>query len=113
MSRLDAEVIITLKTNIENLNKFHQIEILKIFNEENSNMINENNNGVFINLVDLSESLYNKLNEYITYVNVQQQQLTSIEEEKINIENEFFKEKNKLYKENKEKSSSISINATN
>ena len=96
MSRVDTEVIITLKTNIENLNKFHQIEILKIFNEENSNMINENNNGVFINLVDLSESLYNKLNENITYVNVQQQQLTSIEEEIINIENEFFKEKNKL-----------------
>ena len=76
-------------------------------------MINENNNGVFINLVDLSEQLYNKLNEYITYVNVQQEQLTSIEEEKINIENEFFKEKNKLYKENKEKSTSLSINATN
>jgi hypothetical protein len=93
MSTVNTELIISLKTNIENLNKFHQIEILKIFNEENSNMINENNNGVFINLVDLSESLYNKLNEYIIYVNVQQEELTSIEEEKINIENEFFKEK--------------------
>lgn len=113
MANVDSELIITLKTNIENLNKFHQIEILKIFNEKNSNMINENNNGVFINLLDLSESLYNKLYEYITYVNVQQQQLTSIEEKKINIENEFFKEKNKLYKENKEKSTSLSINATN
>jgi len=113
MSTVDTELIITLKTHIENLNKFHQIEILKIFNEENSNMINKNNNGVFINLVHLSESLYNKLNEYITYVNVQQKHLTSIEEEKINIENEFFKEKNKLYKENKEKSTSLSINATN
>ena len=93
MTTVDSDLIITLKTNIENLNKFHQIEILKIFNEDNSNMINENNNGVFINLVDLSESLYNKLNEYIIYVNVQQEELTSIEEEKINIENEFFKEK--------------------
>jgi len=113
MITVNTELIISLKTNIEKLNKFHQIEILKIFNEENSNMINENNNGVFINLVDLSEQLYNKLNEYITYVNVQQEQLTSIEEEKINIENEFFKEKNKLYKENKEKSTNVSINATN
>ena len=93
MSTVDTELIITLKTHIENLNKFHQIEILKIFNEENSNMI--------------------YVNEYITYVNVQQKHLTSIEEEKINIENEFFKEKNKLYKENKEKSTSLSINATN
>jgi hypothetical protein len=113
MSTVNTDLIITLKTSIENLNKFHQIEILKIFNKENSNMINENNNGVFINLVDLSESLYNKLNEYIIYVNVQQEELTSIEEEKINIENEFFKEKNKLYKENKEKSTNVSINATN
>ena len=113
MSVVDTELIISLKTNIENLNKFHQIEILKIFNEENSNMINENNNGIFINLIDLSETLYQKLNEYIIYVNVQQKQLTSIEEKKINIENEFFKEKNILHKENKEKSTNVSINATN
>lgn len=113
MNRLDTDLIITLKNNIENLNKFHQIEILKIFNQDIPNMVNENNNGVFINLVDLSETLYNKLNEYINYVNVQQDQLTSIEEEKINIENEFFKEKNKLHKENKDKSISVSINATN
>ena len=63
MTTVDSDLIITLKTNIENLNKFHQIEILKIFNKENSNMINENNNGVFINLLDLSETLYNKLNQ--------------------------------------------------
>ena len=113
MNRVDTDLIITLKNNIENLNKFHQIEILKIFNQDIPNMVNENNNGVFINLVDLSETLYNKLNEYINYVNVQQDQLTSIEEEKINIENEFFKEKNKLHKENKDKSISVSINATN
>ena len=80
MSTVDVELIITLKTHIENLNKFHQIEILKIFNEENSNMINENNNGVFINLVDLSESLYNKLNEYIIYVNIQQEEYIQIYE---------------------------------
>lgn len=113
MSVVDTELIISLKTNIENLNKFHQIEILKIFNEENSNMINENNNGIFINLIDLSETLYQKLNEYLIYVNVQQKQLTSIEEKKINIENEFFKEKNILHKENKEKFTNVSINATN
>ena len=113
MSTVDTDLIITLKNNIEKLNKFHQIEILKIFNEENSNMINQNNNGVFINLVDLTQTLYNKLNEYIIYVNVQQEHLTSIEDEKINIENEFFKEKNKLYKENKEKLTNLSINAAN
>jgi hypothetical protein len=110
MTTVNNDLIISLKNNIENLNKFHQIEILKIFNEENSNMINENNNGVFINLVDLSETLYNKLNEYLLYVNVQQEQLISIEQEKISIENEFFKGKNKLYKE---KSTNIAIDAIN
>lgn len=113
MSNIDSELILLLKSNIERLNKFHQIEILKIFNKDNSEMINENNNGVFINLVDISKTLYDKLNEYIDYVNEQQKELISIEEEKINIENQFFKEKNKLYKENKEKESSISVNAEN
>ena len=104
--------LINIKNSIEKMNKIQQTEVFKII-KSNELDYNENNNGVFINLVDLSESLYNKLNEYITYVNVQQEQLTSIEEEKINIENECFKEKNKLYKENKEKSTSVSINATN
>ena len=109
MTTVNSDLIVTLKNNIENLNKFHQIEILKIFNQENSNMINENNNGIFINLVDLSQALYDKLNHYILYVNVQQEHLSSIEDKKINIENEFFTEKNKENKENKDKSTFVAI----
>lgn len=111
---IETDKIIKLKNDIEILNKFHQIEILKIFNNFNSNMINENNNGIFINLLELPSELYQKLNDYILYVNIQQKQINSIEKEKITIENKFFKEKNKFFKENKDTfSNNISINAEN
>lgn len=118
MPYIDSSLIMQLKDNIEGLNKFHQIQILKIFNNEEPSIINENNNGIFINLVDISKNLYDKLYEYILYVNVQQKQLISIEDEKIDIENKFFKDKNKLCKENKDNvitnnSDNIALNANN
>lgn len=111
---IETDKIIKLKNDIEILNKFHQIEILKIFNNFNSNMINENNNGIFINLLELPIDLYEKLNDYILYVNIQQKQINCIEKEKITIENKFFKEKNKFFKENKDTFiNNISVNAEN
>lgn len=110
---IENNKILKLKNDIEALNKFHQIEILKIFNEFDSKMINENNNGIFINLLELPSELYTKLHDYILYVNMQQNQINSIENEKEDIENKFFKDKNKFTKENKETTinKSISINA--
>lgn len=80
----------TIKETIENMNKVYQIEVLRILYEEKTITLSENNNGVFINLTDLDIELIEKLDKYIEYVNEQQNQLTSIENEKINIKNEFF-----------------------
>ena len=49
---------------------FHQIEVLKILNEHKEEIVlNENSNGVFINLTDLSSNMLNKLTDYIEYYN--------------------------------------------
>ena len=42
-----------LKEKIEKMSKYHQVEILRVLVEKHNIAINENNNGVFINLTEL------------------------------------------------------------
>lgn len=82
-----------LKDQIESLNKHHQIEILRILKQDKTITLNENNNGVFINITGITEELYNKLNDYIDYVNNQKNNIETIESQKSVLENTFFKNK--------------------
>ena len=94
MSNTDRVHII--KENIEIMNKSYQIEILKLLVEEKKVTISENNNGSFINLSNLDNTIINKLEKFIEYVKKQQNQLSFIENEKLNIKNEFFNKNNKI-----------------
>jgi hypothetical protein len=64
---------------------------LRIFKESDI-LLNENNNGTFINLTELDNSIIDKLDKYISYVNEQETQLNEIENEKDRIQNTFFKD---------------------
>lgn len=79
----------SLKDKIEYVNTFHQIEILRIFNDNNV-CITENKNGIFINLTYVDSSILDKVYKYLTYVNKQEDQLNEIEEEKQKIASSFF-----------------------
>ena len=87
--------IVDIKEKIENMNKYHQIEVLRILKEENNYKIilNQNNNGVFVNLTELNDIILNKLKIYIEYVEKQTNNIESIELKKELIENTFFKYK--------------------
>ena len=102
-----------IKENIEIMNKCYQLEILKLLKDESSVIISENNNGTFINLSNLNISIIEKLETYIEYVNKQQNQLLHIEEEKVNIKNEFFKPEKKTVKNKNKKSVEIGGETTN
>jgi hypothetical protein len=78
-----------LKDKIESVNMFHQIEILRIFNDNNV-CITENKNGIFINLTYVDSSILDKVYKYLNYVNKQEDQLNEIEEEKQKIVSSFF-----------------------
>lgn len=79
-----------IKDNIENMDKIHHIEIYKILINDNNIIFNENNNGIFINLTDLSIDNIYKLQNYIEYFNKQQKQLILLEKQKKEIQNNFF-----------------------
>jgi uncharacterized protein YjbI with pentapeptide repeats len=79
-----------IKTIIENMDKLHHIEILKILINEDDIYINENNNGTFINLSELDKSVILKLEKYIEYFINQQNHLINLEDQKKQIENSYF-----------------------
>jgi hypothetical protein len=79
-----------LKDRIESMDKYHQIEILRILHQFSFVAKNENNNGTFINLTELTPEVIEALEKYTNYVDEQQQQLKQIESEKEKIEQIYF-----------------------
>lgn len=84
--------LMKLKEKLESLPIFHQIEILRILHSKNTNL-NENKNGIFINITKLSDSSLVQLEEYINYVNAQEKHLSEFEEQKKFITKEYFDSK--------------------
>jgi hypothetical protein len=80
----------TIKERIENMTKYHQIEVLRLLNKEDSVHKNENSNGTFINLTEQSESIILLLEKYTNYVDEQQKQFNKIEDDKEELRKDFF-----------------------
>ena len=89
-----------IRDAVENMNKFNQIEVLRILNNHKDVTINENQYGIHINLSDLKKDLLDELNVYIKYVNTQEVALHQVEKEKETYKNTYFtkdiKDKNKI-----------------
>ncbi len=90
---MEYNQLISIKETIENMSKKHQIDVLKIFKKNEKIILNENSNGIFVNLSELEYQDLINLQEFINYVNKQQEQLDNVEDTKTNIENKFFKSK--------------------
>ena len=89
--------LMTLKEGIENMPLVHQVEILRILNLKHT-QINENKNGVFVNISKLNNELLQELFDYMTYVIKQEKQLNEVEQQKQCLTKEFFD--NKTHKDN-------------
>ena len=70
-----------LKDKIDALPKEHHIEIAKLLIHGNV-MYNENQNGIFVNLVSIPEETYLKISNYITYISTQESCLSETEEKR-------------------------------
>lgn len=79
-----------IRDHIESMNKFNQIEVLRILNNHKDVTINENKYGIHINLSDLKKVLLDELNGYIKYVNTQEVALHQVEKEKEDYKNTYF-----------------------
>lgn len=79
-----------IKIKIENMSKYHQIEILKILKKHSNVKLNENKSGVFINLSFLSNSIVEELIKYIHFVEDQENSIRNIENKCEEYKNNFF-----------------------
>lgn len=85
-----------IRSVIENMNKFNQIEILRIlYKSKEEVVLNENNYGVHVNLSELKNELIRQLVIYINYVNTQETTLDKIEQQKESLQNIYFCKDNK------------------
>ena len=79
-----------LCANIESMNKFNQVAILKILKAEEDVVLNENQYGIHVNLTELSNDVLRKIHSYVQYVNTQQQNLEQAEKQKELFKNTYF-----------------------
>ena len=86
------ENVEAIKKTIESMNKYHQIEILKILSK-NLCKINENKSGVYINLSFVSKETIDEMKEYIEYIKQQEDSINTMETQKDEFKNAFFTEK--------------------
>ena len=89
------EQLDTIRSQIEIMSKFNQIEILRILTKNDSVIVNENKYGIHINLSELPNNILNDIIVYIKYVNTQEIYLNSAEKEKEIYKNTFFVKDNK------------------
>jgi hypothetical protein len=89
--------LMNLKDGIENMPVVHQIEILRILHKKQT-QLNENKNGVFVNISKLSDTTLQELEQYTKYVIQQEKQLSEIETQKEFLSKEYFD--NKAHKDN-------------
>jgi len=79
-----------LRETIENMNKFNQIEVLRIFNKHKDVALNENKYGIHINLSELKKEVLDELSLYVKYVNTQESTLNTVEQKKEDYRNTYF-----------------------
>jgi len=80
-----------MKDRIETMPKHYQIEVGKLLIKQHKIGYNENQNGIFINLSNISNEITNTLLQYIRYVDLQENQINDTEEEKNKLKDKYFK----------------------
>ena len=92
----DFSFLDKFKNTIEKLDKSHHIEI-GIILKKNNIALNENNNGIFINLTSIPQNIINKIIEYIEFIKQQEIIINNDEKLKQNLENIYFNNNDKSH----------------
>ena len=90
---MNIEDIKELKDKIELLSKSYQIEIGRLL-LRNGVQLDENKNGIFINLTKVEPEILIKIKEYLVYANIQEYKLKNIENKQEELKDYYFKNNN-------------------
>lgn len=95
MTEVKEEVIVNndfltqLKDTVEKMQKVNQIEVLRILKKQNAKL-NENKNGILVNLTFLPKELLKELCEYVKYVQEQEKLISMDEVQKNEFKTTYF-----------------------
>jgi hypothetical protein len=79
-----------IRETIESMNKFNQVEVLRLLYKHKDITLNENKYGIHVNLSEIKKENLDELCVYINYVNTQEISLHKIEQQKENYKNTYF-----------------------
>lgn len=80
-----------IKDKVEQMSKNYHVEIARILITKYNVAYDENQNGIFINLSQLSPDVHKTIAQFINYVDLQEKQLRDDENEKDGLKDIFFK----------------------
>ena len=83
------DILSNLRKEINKLVNTQHIEILRILTKHKIHY-SENRNGIFVNMILLSDEVIDEMNSYIKYIKKQEKQLSKIEKEKKLYKDTFF-----------------------
>ena len=83
--------VVDLKDRLEKMNKPQQIELARMLIHEYKVTYDENQNGIFINMSELSPSILDKIKKFLQYVELQEENITNVEREMNGLKDTFFK----------------------
>ena len=90
-NNIDSNDLIKLCKIIESLENSHHIEIAKIL-KTNNVYLNENSNGIFVNLNKISAIVYKEICNYIDFIKKQESDINKDEKLKRNLQTIYFKD---------------------
>ena len=90
-NNIDSNDLIKLCKIIESLENSHHIEIAKIL-KTNNVYLNENSNGIFVNLNKISVEVYKTICNYIDFIKKQESDINKDEKLKRNLQTIYFKD---------------------
>lgn len=90
-NNIDSNDLIKLCKIIDSLESNHHIEIAKILKTSNV-YLNENSNGIFVNLNKISASVYKNICNYIEFIKKQESDINKDEKLKRNLQTTYFKD---------------------
>ena len=90
-NNIDSNDLIKLCKIVDSLENSHHIEIAKIL-KTNNVYLNENSNGIFVNLNKISVEVYKTICNYIDFIKKQESDINKDEKLKRNLQTIYFKD---------------------
>jgi hypothetical protein len=89
MNESKIVILERLKKSIEGMDKINQIEVLRLLHKNNV-FLNENKNGVYVNLTELTDLVLDNIFKFVEYIDTQENKLNEEENEKQEYINTYF-----------------------